>query len=558
MPPKKQGVSEDRTASSAEAFMMSNEQFNMLIATVRESALQTNSDLLEQFNRSGRSSTPPTGLPSQSIGSFAKCTARFNGFESSDVDAFLDNVLTYKDICNVSDENALRGISMLLEGQASTWWIGIKNTVDTWANAVSAFREAFSRKLPPYLIFREIFSRDQGAGETTECFVCRVRALLSQLPYELPMEAQLDIVFGLLNRKIRKRLLRSELKTFKDLLTRARDVERSLLETSAEFKHNLEHRDVVKNSDHNHKSKPRCAYCKNFGHIKEECQKLKKKEKPLETGKSEESAVTKPQLACYGCGAPGVVKSRCSTCQNKSSSSSSGILQTNSLSFYQTGLNTNTGNRPLLPITIEGFDGAGYADSGAQASIAGAKLYSILQDLGYEFKSSVTTLSYADGERHSVNVLKTEVNVLIAGRQIPVTFTILPHLTQNNTLLGCDFLQKAQIVLNIPHRNWYFCDDPEHCFEFVEEPSDPPSVQVWEVNTFSLRPEEGIHVNNDQRQIVDQLLTENVDIFAPGGDPTTLAEHRINTTNQPPIATHPYPLSFHKKEFLRKELDRLL
>ncbi|KAJ8964232.1 hypothetical protein NQ314_005061 [Rhamnusium bicolor] len=101
------------------------------------------------------------------------------------VDSFLDHALTDKDVCNVSDGNALCGISMLLEGQTSTWWIGIKNTLDIWDSAVVAFREAFSRKLPPYLIFREIFLRDQGAGESTESFVCRMRSLLSQLPYEL-------------------------------------------------------------------------------------------------------------------------------------------------------------------------------------------------------------------------------------------------------------------------------------------------------------------------------------------------------------------------------------
>lgn len=556
MSPKKQTVSGTADESDVTGITMSTEQFNMLISTVRETALQTNSDLLEQFNRSMRSSTPQI-VPSQILGSFAKCTARFNGSETSDVDAFLDNVLTYKDICNVSNENALRGISMLLEGQASTWWIGVKNTLDTWDNAVRAFREAFSRKLPPYLIFREIFSRDQNTNESTENFVCRVRALLSQLPYDLPVEAQIDIVFGLLNRKIRKRLLRGDLKTFKDLMIRARDVERSLLETNVELK--PEHKDEVKNFENKQRSKPRCSYCKNFGHVKDDCQKLKKKEKPLETVKTEVVTTTKPQLTCYGCGAIGVIKSKCPTCQiRNSSSSSSAVLQTNSLSFYQTSLNENNGKRPLLPITIDGVNGAGFADSGSQASIAGAKLYSILQNLGYKFESSVATLSYADGEKQTLNILKADVNVSIGGRQISLTFTVLPHLKYNNTLLGCDFLQKAQIVLDIPQQKWYFCDDPGKRFEFVPEPEEHTNREVCQVNTLSLRSEEGSNLNNDQREIVEQLLKENADIFMPGGGPTSLIEHRINTMDHAPISTHPYPLSFHKKEFLRQELDRLL
>lgn len=390
---------EQATASPVgSGITMSNEQFGQFMNMILESTMQLSSDLVEQFNRTIRPSTPLPGVTSHVSGSFAKCTARFNGSDTADVDAFLDNVLTYKDICNVSDENALRGISMLLEGQASTWWVGVKKTIHTWEAVISAFRDAFSRKLPPHLIFREIFSKDQSATDSTETFVCRVRALISQLPYELPAEAQIDIVFGLLNRRIRKKLLRNELTSFKDLLTRARDVERSLIDIRTESRTGLESNDSVKNSDSNGKSKPRCVYCKNYGHIRDDCQKLKKKEKPPEVSRGDS---TRTQLACYGCGTIGVVKSKCPICQNKNTvtATASQSNSLSSLSFYHTSVDACKRKRPLLPITIHGFNGAGFADSGAQASVAGAKLYSILQDLGYKFESSMGTLSYADGKQ---------------------------------------------------------------------------------------------------------------------------------------------------------------
>lgn len=72
-------------------------------------------------------------------GSFAKCTARFSSSDTAKVDAFLNSVLTYKDVYRVSDKNALRGLSLLLEDCGSQWWIGVKSRVTDWKTAVSSF-----------------------------------------------------------------------------------------------------------------------------------------------------------------------------------------------------------------------------------------------------------------------------------------------------------------------------------------------------------------------------------------------------------------------------------
>jgi hypothetical protein len=257
--PKKTPTKEPEMETNNGNIVMSNEQFSQLINALRDTSTQNAS-----------ASAP---LPAQLLsGSFAKCSARFNGEDTSDVDAFLDNVKTYKDICNVSDDNALRGISMLLVDQASTWWIGVKSNIKTWNDAVATLTETFSRKLPPHVVFREIFSREQNTDETTETFVCRIRALFAQLPYELPLEAQIDMILGLLFRKIRKRLIRSELNNFNDLLSYARQIERSLIE-SDDSKISSK---VSKESDRQN-VRPRCSFCKNFGHLKDERQKLQKK-----------------------------------------------------------------------------------------------------------------------------------------------------------------------------------------------------------------------------------------------------------------------------------------
>ena len=195
-PPKLQNdpIRAESSVSSA-TVTMTNEQFLALINELRESAKVSNVELLETVR--DRVATPISAQTIAHTGNFAKCTARFDGSDSSDVEAFIDCVLTYKDCTNVSDENALRGLSMLLENAAATWWQGVKATVADWNGAVMLLKNTFSKTLPSHLIYREIFSREQSGTETTELFVSRIRALISKLSYDLPVEAQLDMVYGL-------------------------------------------------------------------------------------------------------------------------------------------------------------------------------------------------------------------------------------------------------------------------------------------------------------------------------------------------------------------------
>ncbi|KAG5864183.1 hypothetical protein JTB14_000441 [Gonioctena quinquepunctata] len=68
---------------------------------------------------------------------------------------------TYKEYSNDPYDNGFRGLSMLLEGKAATWWQGIKPTVSNWTEAVEAFKDAYSQKLH----LREIFSHEQESND---------------------------------------------------------------------------------------------------------------------------------------------------------------------------------------------------------------------------------------------------------------------------------------------------------------------------------------------------------------------------------------------------------
>lgn len=58
--------------------------------------------------------------------------------------------------------------------------------------------------------------------------ISRCRTLLSEIPDELTEKMQLDMVYGLLDRRIRKRVMRDSLTTFDDFIRSARIVQRAL------------------------------------------------------------------------------------------------------------------------------------------------------------------------------------------------------------------------------------------------------------------------------------------------------------------------------------------
>lgn len=75
-------------------------------------------------------------------------------------------------------------------------------------------------------MYRELFATEQDFKTPTDIFVCKARTILAPLPANTLIEPiQLDMVYGLLNLKIREKVPRDKFTTFAELLTQARLVE---------------------------------------------------------------------------------------------------------------------------------------------------------------------------------------------------------------------------------------------------------------------------------------------------------------------------------------------
>ncbi|GLV33217.1 Activity-regulated cytoskeleton associated protein 1 [Carabus blaptoides fortunei] len=515
MPPKRdtQGV------------MFSDEQFQELITRITSS--------VAAHGEQGDRHTPSPTNSYQSAGSYAKCTSRFNGSETSDVDAFLDAILTYKECMNISDENAFRGLPMLLEGHAATWWKGIKQTIENWDSAVSSLRDVYSRKLAAHLVYREIFAHEQRDNEQTELYVCHFRALIAQLPYSLEDRAQLDMLYGLLRRDIRKRITRSEFDSFKVLLKRVRDIEISLKEITQKHSESKEDKKVTR---------PRCSHCKIYGHTIAECRnKLRTEEKkpPKVDAADKRNDDTRRTVYCYGCKAPGVIRAECPKCSPKPTNTEAKV---GSIEFYEARVeppNANIANRPTLPISINGLKGNVLADTGASRSIAGRNLYEKLKN-SHQFTTEKVQITLADGSTSTKMVQSTEAEVIIANKKIQTKLLVLPIDHDNRTILGMDFLTTAGIVIDTANKEWSFSDDANTKYSYAEQiPLSVANVNCTKDTDEStrLRIDEGTHLSTEERNSVNEMLDINQEIFRRGGEPTTYAEHRMNVKpDQMPIA----------------------
>lgn len=415
---------------------------------------------------------------------FTRCTLRFDGeFNHNKLEEFVSAIEVYKQIENISDDEALTGLPLLLQGTASTWWQGVRAETKTWASAMKNLRSAFAPPKQPHDIYMELFSCPQAKAESIDAFLCRKRALLGQLPSKRHKEEeQIDFIYGQLKLTLRKKIARSDIKNFAELIEKARHLE-TLTATDDGNIPTLHKPNVATN-----KSK-RCLFCSKKGHVFDECRKrlfqLKKEESKEIINEAINKEIGKPVITCYGCGSPGVFRSNCLNCKSKET-------PPKPVAFYRTEIALQDNIKiPTIEVTIKNQQGYAYLDTAARTSIAGTKLYNLLLQSGVEFGERTANITLADGKITLQKLLTTNIDVTIGNRTMPITFSVIPNANDNRTLLGIDFLETAGIILNLPQRYWYFLDNPKEHFEFLQLKNHIPILKAAKQLDFDSYEEKG-------------------------------------------------------------------
>jgi hypothetical protein len=484
----------------------------------------------EQFERLLASlKTGPSPTPS---GNLADCKSRFAGAKGESVAAFIDAVTIHKDCVGVSDLNALKGLAMLLDGAAATWWQGTRATVDNWETAIDALRRSFRELKPNYKIFRELFSRQQKDTEAADAFINSARALLAKLS-PLHEVHQMNMIYGLLSSKIRRLVPRDELNNFETFIAKTRGAEDALKE------------EEVLEIEKGTKTRPKCSYCGTHGHMEKGCRKLARSQEATSARQETTTRTTLEQTICFGCRQSGHVRSQCPKERPQRNSTTAEILTA--------GLGDVC--RAFMPVTIAGKEGLAYVDSGASRSIAGHNLYGHLKRIKAPFTRLTQELTMADGEPVEIATEVYKVQVQVNGRIVHTSVTAIPEHSRGKTLLGMDFIKAADVILDFPRMQW----------RFRNKPNWTPLVSEKEVfltaSTVQLEPlrdDEGTELDEIQKEQLVRLLDSHKEVFEKSDEPTPYAEHRITLTDESTIVTTPYRMSPQRRTLLEKEIQTVV
>ncbi|KAH9645888.1 hypothetical protein HF086_010087 [Spodoptera exigua] len=303
------------------------------------------------------------------------------------------------------------------------------------------------------------------------------------------------------------------------------------------------------------RNRPRCNYCKLFGHVSDECRNREKSTIKFNSNNRE--------LRCYGCGKQGVVRSKCDVCAKTISKpndkTSFNIVDVDFCSKVEnnsyaspsdidscvniTNISTRD-NHPMVNISVAGRGGVAIIDTGATHSIASPLLHRVLVDSGVHFTETKRFVRLADGSQGWRDLLSAEVEVSIKGRRVTCQFLVLPG-SDIRTLLGIDFLTRAGMVIDVARRTWSFSDSPGQPYDFVYtytlDSADTGLLHTTSSSELSLRSDEGCKLNSEQRRALNAFIEERAPQFAREGPATEFAAHRIKVSpQQEPIACPPY------------------
>ncbi|KOB75623.1 Retrovirus-related Pol polyprotein from transposon 17.6 [Operophtera brumata] len=433
----------------------------------------------------------------QRRGSFATCKVSFSGTRDTEtVESFLAAATVFKSVEQISDEDAIKSVPLILKEEAATWWNGVKEQISTWSDFESRVRHAFAPKRPAYQLYQNLVCIKQEEDELTEVFVAKKRALFAQLPEPHTESQQLDMIYGQIRYKIRVKMARESVITYDALLTVARGVEQ-LIQEKQTPEGKGKRTDTEKEAEKPTLKKKRCTFCRLPGHTIEVCLKKQRKDASASGSGTSTSKTTPavaatgtqapspslPKFSCYGCGTPGVVRSKCPNCAKTPLKQ-----EKTEISFCSLDVKADVRPRPTIGIGIGNIVGNAYVDTCAKTSVASYSLYKCLRRLGFPFGKQNIVVTLADGMKTEREVLTVRVPISICYRVVQTTFIVFPESRESRTLLGIGFIQDARIVLDIPQKTWHFVDNPEVMYDLQDEDTEEISMAQIEATPVYYKP----------------------------------------------------------------------
>ena len=79
--------------------------------------------------------------------SMARCPVTYDGTRDATViNDFTSRSELFRDVERIPKADALKGLPLLLQGEAQTWWQGTKSSITSWDDALRQIHAAFAQK----------------------------------------------------------------------------------------------------------------------------------------------------------------------------------------------------------------------------------------------------------------------------------------------------------------------------------------------------------------------------------------------------------------------------
>lgn len=121
-------------------------------------------------------------------------------------------------------------------------------------------------------------------------------------------------------------------------------------------------------------------------------------------------------------------------------------------------------------------------------------------------------------------------------------------------LLGCDFISKTQMVINVTAKSFSFDFAPNYSFGFCECRRDCLERKlVSTVGEFEIS-----HLTQQQGALLKGRLEQFKELFRDQLGETNVIQYNIRLTDSDPVSQSPYRLSPPKVRILREKIDKML
>jgi hypothetical protein len=247
-------------------------------------------------------------------------------------------------------------------------------------------------------------------------------------------------------------------------------------------------------------------------------------------------AAAATQVCCYGCQRPGIHRKNCPTC-NVTDSGTSALNR-----FCAQNVNPMVPRRsPTVSVSISGVQESAIVDTVAYYRVASAGLDKHLLATGHPTQK----------EMKMPSLIEPLVDNDARDYQPPTSRITQPAIHDGRNVWNVYQAQGSS--------DYIMQDAADALMDYeMESSSGYDSPIRIHLATLHLRPVEGASLPEIEKERLNALLDQHVELLAKTGPPTPFAENQIDTGDSTPIASPPYRLTPGKRQTTQTEINAML